>query len=1504
MTGSVTFYLNGERVVLDNPPPDLLLIDYLRSPDVALTGAKKGCGQGGCGACTVILSRWDAEKQTPEHRAINACLRPVCALDGLAVTTIEGTGGAGRKAPPHLTHQPSFSRGVSPNLDEPAAVAPAAEAAAAAYEEATAQVESYAAGAPDAEGADPATEAARINPVAYRLAANNGTQCGYCTPGFVMNMTALLADEPKPTKARVEEAFDGNLCRCTGYRPILTGMKTFAADWTAADEDARMPCLVDGRADPPAGAPEVPFPDAARTASPADVATTGDDRSWVTAATLAELRSRMTGAGREKLRLVHGNTSFGVYPDEVKAADPLVDIRHIPELNAVDIAAGHVDVGAGRTYRDLLGILKQLREQHGAGETTRLGALDFMARRTAGMIVRNAASLGGNTMLVLDHVQAGEPFPSDLFTALAATGATIRVWRASTGGSEWVAPDDLVARVKKDPKLRRDIVILSYRLPFGGGGDGEIVLAQKVALREVNAHSLVNATTSLTLGSDLRVSKAVLVFGGIAPYPWRPKKTEEAMTGRPLSLTAFKDLAATLRKETQNELKVWSERMKGVPDEGITAEYRVQLVESFLYKAVVQALEQRSPGTVPAKDRSAGTITWGHRGVTDGRQHYKIQDWKKPVSQPYVKLMAMFQAAGQVHYTHEIPVPPTTLNAAFVQSRRALAGFTLTVPGKAAESGVEALSAHLRERFDAFERLITCADVPKTGINLQGMGGDQPLFADRRVEYVGQAIALVLASTEQDAVDIADYVTRTCVTYKKVVWPEPWNKAPWDKKPWTDPILSLKDAVTAGSVFPDCPSAAPYVSHIWKVTRPGSEFGWTTRDRRPFDPSIVKRTAEVNGAPCAIVESDQLTGGQAHFYMETQACVVEPADGDRYIVRPASQSPMEMHQTSAMAIGVEHNRIEVDVRQLGGGYGGKTESARFVTGPAVVAAHATGRPIRLVLPRDEDTAMIGKRHPYYGQYQIAIDTGAKRDADKGIIRGSQTRMWGDGGAFYDCSFIVSNCIQLRADNAYRVRNFENQIDVCRTNTAPNTAFRAFGDVQGKLITENAIDDAAYAIGMTAEDVREKNMYERGDVTPYGQALTYCYMREVWDYLKEVSKYAEKRQEVEKFNAANTWRKRGIAMVPVKYGAGYNFTQLEQAVAHLAIHSGDGSIVVHQGGVDMGQGMMTKIEQIASYILNVPFDLIHIEHPRTSVIPNPTSSGASTGTAYNGEAVKQVCERMRARLADFGQRMLRDNGEEWCRRKGIDYWNHGKAGWAAKDPATKRLIWQNLVQLAYQQRVSLVEAFTAPIRGGEDPIPALTFKKGGQPGLPGITVDPNAAPGGGVDSFTGFTYSAACSVVEIDVLTGETDIRSSDLVYDIGWSINPALDVGQIEGAFVQGVGYVLTERLVHEPHGAEAGRLNTVNTWRYKPPAVSTIPREMNTYLFPRDRAASVPENPHDLLSAKEVGEPPLVLATSVFLAVKAAVRASRLERGLDGLFRMDAPATVGEVRRACAVAL
>ena len=1496
MADHISFFLNGKLVTLDNPSADLLLIDYLRSPEVALTGAKKGCGQGGCGACTVLLSAWDATAGRFEHRAINSCLRPVCALDGMAVTTIEGTGQVERPAPAHLAHQMSFSRAAAPPTYVTPVEAEAARAAAQARDEAR-MAAVAALNTPAGDGAAPAdgeVQPAGMNPVAYRLAMNNGTQCGYCSTGFVMNMCGLLSNRPEPTRREIQDVFDGNLCRCTGYRPILTGMETFAKDWTAADEQRRMKCLGEEAlaAMIPAASPRIPLPPGNQL-TPQPMRLQAGRKFWVRPATLAELGAVLREFSGKRIRMVSGNTSFGVYPAEVRAAEVLADLQLIPELRGITVGDEWADVGASTSYSELIDLLGTVCDQRHLEENTAAGALRLMARRTAGTIVRNAATLAGNTMLVLEHIEHGEPFPSDLLTALVAVGAEVTVWRALTGGQpQRLAVADLVKRVAADREVLNGLVILSYHLPLPLAGT--IVFAQKVAMRDVNAHSLVNATTALRL-TGLEVGSAVITFGGIAPYPWRASRTEEALRHSTLSLEEFPRLAGILRGEVAAELARWHTRMSETPWDGITDEYRIQLAVSFLYKAIVNALLTVAPANVPEADRSAGVGMWGRWPLSGGVQSYEIQDWKAPVSQPYIKLMAFYQATGQVQYTHETPVPPRTVNAAFVQSRRALANYHFRLPGHDQPADAGTVADHLRQRWAGFVELVTWEQIPDQGINFQGMGADEPLLAVEQVSYVGQAIALVVAGTEQEAATIAEYVSDLCVGYTDVSWPG------WGPQ-WQRPVLSIERAIEIGSIFPDYPKSASFNSHIWRITRPGSDLNWAA-DLGPLDREIRRGTTTIDGTECIMVTNSQLTGGQAHFYLETQACVVEPLDGDRWRIVPSTQSPMEMHQTAAMALGVEYHRIEVDVAQLGGGYGGKTEQTRFVVGPALVAANAVDRPMRLVVPRDADTSMIGKRHAYYGQYQIAIDPRT------GKLHGLAARMWGDGGAFYDCSFIVSNCIQLRADNAYLIPNFRNQIDVCRTNKAPSTAFRAFGDIQGKLIMENAVDDAAFATGRDPAEVREINLYQRGDVTPFGQALSYCYMREVWDYLKDICGYEARRAEVEEFNLANRWRKRGIAMMPVKYGSGYNLTQLEQAAVHIAVYAGDGSVVIHQGGVEMGQGLITRVEQVACYVLNVPFDLLRIGFPDTGVISNPTSTGASTGTSYSAEAVKQACQRLRARLTEFGYRMLEENGPDWCCQRQIDFWNYGKLGWATplENPAgVTRLIWQNLVQVAYQQRVSLVESYNVPMPGGDVPVPTLTFKPTqDQRDIPGIEVDRTAPQGGAVDSFSGFTYSAACSEVEVDILTGEVKVLRSDLAYDIGWSLNPALDIGQVEGAFVQGIGYVLTEDLVFQPVGTpDEGRLNTTNTWRYKPPAVTTIPLELNTHLFPRSLAATVPDNPSDVLSAKEVGEPPLVLATSVFLAVKAAIRASRLERGLDGLFRFDAPATVQEVRRACEVNL
>lgn len=1522
MKNTVDFFLNGKRISIENPSPDLLLIDYLRSPEVALSGPKKPCGQGGCGGCTVILSQWNDKKKKPEHLAINSCLRPVCALGGLSITTVEGTGATRKPDAEHLIHRPSSSRGITSSNEY---CAPDLLVAKKEVNEKRATVlkeiklhhkkdkHSINIELIDEVAEHPSEHThLGMNPIAHRLAINNGSQCGYCSVGFVMNMSEFITNNPKATKKEIEDAFDGNLCRCTGYRSILTGMKTFASDWSKKDEKERMKCIED-----PTSVAQLPADVAIPFSKKAQQPLKGvNTLRWLAPKNLEELATIL--ASSKNTRLVHGNTSFGVYKEEYLDSTIHVDIRMIPELKTESkLKDNYLEFSAGTTYSEFINLLantsKKLKissKKTAKYGLTILGALDYMARRTAGRIVRNAATVGGNTMLVLKHIPkgSGDPFPSDLFTSLYAANTLITYYDFANGNfvKETKNAQELIAKVINDTTLADRILLVSYAVPLGN--TNEVVLAQKVALREVNSHSIVNTTSHFVINSNTKIEAATLVFGGIAPYPWRAIHTEKAMNGKKLSLQDASEFSGILAEEVYEELANCEDRMKDVPDEGFTIDYKVQLAVSFLYKAIVNALIVKGID-VPEKLQSSGEIQWGNWDVTNGIQKYAKQPFKAPVAQPYIKVTAMYQTSGQTHYTHELAVPPTALNGAFVQSQKALMNYHFSIFGSTKKITTEELRKHLKEQFSEFTDIITYENIKNGGVNYQGMGLDQPLFADNLVSYVGQSIAMVLTANEQDAIKIANYVSKNCLQYTK-------PGGSWTGK-WSEPIVDLLDAIKKGSIFPDAPEKVPFVSHIWKITRPGSQFDWTTRnqDNPPKklqrELSIKPRVAKVDNITCTVVNSSQLCGGQVHFYMEPQGCIATPLDEGRIKIQPSVQSPAAMHDTVSMALGLQHHQVEVNVPIVGGGFGGKTEQTRFIAGPTAVAAKATKRPVRLAVPRDEDTAMIGKRHAYYGEYEIAVNAGLDNPKTKGILKGFQLKMWGDGGAFYDCSFIVSNCIQLRTDNAYNIPNFESQIDVCRTNKAPNTAMRAFGDVQGKNIVESAIEDAAISLNMRPVDLREKNLYKRGDVTPFGQALSYCYMKQVWNYAKKMSKYEDKYKDVKDFNKKNKWRKRGISLIPVKYGSGYNLLLLEQAAAVVVVNPKDGTVIIHQGGVEIGQGLATQAQQVAAYVLGIPMEMIYIGNANTTIIPNPTSTGGSTGTPYACESVKQTSEQMRSRMMEFGYKMLKDNGEEWCKQQGIDFWNYGAGegkGWATvveDQHNQKAMIWQNLTNLASSERVNLIATFNAKIKGGEVQVPVMTFKdEENQPNIPGINRIKNAKLGGGVDSFVGFTYSAACAVTEVDILTGEVKILSADIIYDMGYSMNPAIDIGQVEGAFVQGIGYLLTEKLVTETSGDNVGRLNTTNTWRYKIPAVTTIPLEMNTFLFPRndESVQDIPKDTNLIFSAKEVGEPPLVLANSVFFAIKSAIRASRVERNLNPLFRLDAPATVQEVRRACEV--
>ncbi|MEW6159834.1 MAG: molybdopterin cofactor-binding domain-containing protein [Verrucomicrobiota bacterium] len=1391
------FFLNGSEVVIPDPDPTLLLVDYLRSDEVGLTGTKKVCAQGGCGACTVMVSQYDSIRQTVEHRAINACLCPVCALDGMAVTTTEGTG----------------------------------------------------------------STKTQLSPVQFRIANENGTQCGYCTPGWVMNMHAFLAANQgrKTDRKEIEALFDGNLCRCTGYRPILYAMQHFASDWNREDERHCMKCDVDPLERVPHQKSVHPFfpPELRRV--PRALQYSKNGREWFRPLHLKDLfRLRRQHPDGRVVKLVCGNTSLGIDSQEREQFRVWVDIAHLSELQRFAISDGRLTVGSGTRYSQLIRDLEEAIGRLPEEQTAGLRALHYLAGRTAGHIVRNAASLAGNTMLVARHAMQGAPFPSDLFTVWCALGATLLI-----GAGRWPQPRrmpirEFVTRYAKDPVLRNEAVILAYEIPLSA--KGECVRAYKVARRHDNAHTLLNAAFRVQLDSTGGVKSAALVFGGLAPVAFHATQAERWLVGKKWDGSTLREALTRIEADVNREFAKFEPRWRTLPWDGIGPSYLKKLAVSFFYKFFIDVALKAAPENVPADDACAA---WPDEWkVSRGTQKYEVYPEEYPVSKPMIKLAAFRQATGEAQYTQDLPAPRGGLHGAFVTSTRALAQFNFQTPQKRGSRRTTAAGvlAFVKKRFPGVVGFLTAKDVRK-GANLQGLGNDDPLFSDKEVTCFGQSIGLVVAESEPAALAAANFIREQCIAYR-------------DKKDArgrrVEPILTIEQAVEAGSFLVNNPPSAPDMALIPPVCRPGSQLNWVNA---PHGEAIV------DGEHCRVLRGQQYTDGQIHFYLETHTCLAIPQENKAMLVYSATQNPGSIQTWVARTLGIPNNSVDVIVKQLGGGYGGKDPRSAFVAGATALAAWKLGRPVRTALPREEDTNMIGHRHPFLGNYAIAV---VDRGPHLGRILGLNTELLADGGNTYDCSLVVMSFAMLNADMAYRVRNFYVNGRVCRTNKTSATAMRAFGYIQAALIQEDAIEAAAQSLGIVPEDLREKNLYEVGDALPYGpepgrlQRLGDCYLKDVWKYERKRCDFDRRFEAVQEFNRRNRWRKRGICLMPLKYGLGYNLGLLEQAGALIDVYADDGTVLVQHGGVEMGQGLVTKVAQVAALALGLPLELIRVGESNGYVVPNPVSTGASSGSNVNCGAVNKAGLELRRRLENFCAQLLKRHGSVWCQKQGINFWDYS-AGW--KQQVTldgkRTRIWNQIVSLAFSHRIDLSSQALFRTRGLDD----LSEEQ-----------------------FYGFSYSAACSEVEIDVLTGETVILRTDIAYDMGKSMNPAIDVGQVEGGFIMGVGNVLCEELVWQPTGESRGALNTLNTWQYKIPSSRTIPRELHVDLFPREKAAKVPLNPNLVLSSKAVGEPPLVLAATVFFAVKRAILAARQDRGLKDWFELKSPATVERVRMACAV--
>ncbi|HDS1736241.1 xanthine dehydrogenase molybdopterin binding subunit [Pseudomonas sp. BP8] len=588
-------------------------------------------------------------------------------------------------------------------------------------------------------------------------------------------------------------------------------------------------------------------------------------------------------------------------------------------------------------------------------------------------------------------------------------------------------------------------------------------------------------------------------------------------------------------------------------------------------------------------------------------------------------------------------------------------------------------------------------------------------------------------------------------------------------------------------------------------------------------------------------------GGQEHFYLETQISSVMPTEDGGMIVYCSTQNPTEVQKLVAEVLDVPMNKIVLDMRRMGGGFGGKETQAASPACLCAVIARLTGQPTKMRLPRVEDMTMTGKRHPFYVEYDVGYD-------DDGRLHGIQFDLAGNCGYSPDLSGSIVDRAMFHSDNAYYLGDATVNGHRCKTNTASNTAYRGFGGPQGMVAIEQVMDHIARQLGRDPLAVRKANYYGKTErnVTHYYQTVEHNLLEEMTADLEASSDYAERRESIRRFNEHSPVLKKGLALTPVKFGISFTATFLNQAGALIHIYT-DGSIHLNHGGTEMGQGLNTKVAQVVAQVFQVDFDRIQITATNTDKVPNTSPTAASSGADLNGKAAQNAAEILKQRLTEFAARHWKVTEEDVEFRNG-----HVRI-------REEIVSFESLVQQAYFAQVSLSST-------GFYRTPKIFYDRTQARGRP----------------FYYFAFGAACVEVIVDTLTGEYKMLRADILHDVGDSLNPAIDIGQVEGGFIQGMGWLTTEELVWNAKG----KLMTNGPASYKIPAVADMPLDLRVKLVENRK------NPEDtVFHSKAVGEPPFMLGMAAWCAIKDAVASIAHYRVQPDI---DAPATPERVLWGC----
>ncbi|KAJ4971106.1 hypothetical protein NE237_004205 [Protea cynaroides] len=1334
----LVFAINGERFELSSIEPSTTLLEFLRY-QTRFRSAKLGCGEGGCGACVVLLSKYDPVLDQVEDFTISSCLTLLCSLNGCSITTSEGLGNS-------------------------------------------------------KDG---------FHPIHQRFAGFHASQCGFCTPGMCMSLFSALCNsektsmpEPPPgfaklTISEAEKAIAGNLCRCTGYRPIADACKSFAADvdledlglnsfWGKGENECASKLPFYCRRDD-----ICTFPEFLKREIKNKILFNSEEYSWYTPVSVEELQSLLGSEEADygtRVKLVVGNTGMGYYK-ELGHCNKYIDIRHIPELSIIRRDSTGIEIGAAVSIsRAIQALMEESKGRPQSYEGVVFKKIADHMDKIGSKFIRNTASLGGNLVMAQRN-----QFPSDIATILLAAGALVDL-QIGTKRIKLTLEEFL-----ESPPFDFKIILLTARIPIL---EQTIDVSSKIQSRllfetyRAAPRPLGNALPYLNAAFFAQVSTYKdcdgvileglrLAFGAYGTkHAIRARKVEEFLNGKLLSLGLLFEAIKLLRGII-------------VPEDHVShPAYRSSLAVSFLLDFLGPLVDNsgmdgyvNGPQIDAKVENNSDKFYDAMRPsfLSSAKQVVEVAKKYHPVGEPIKKAGAEIQASGEAVYVDDIPSPKDCLYGAFIYSTRPLAR-------------VKGITFKSSSPPDGVVGVITVKEIPKGGDNVgaRSIFGDEPLFADNLTRYAGQPIGFVVADTQKHANMAAD-----CAVVE------------YDTENLEPPVLTVEEAVKKSSFFQIPPFLNP------------KQIGNFSKGMAESDHKIL--SAEIR------------LGSQYYFYLETQTAFAVPDEDNCIVVYSSSQCPENAQIVIAKCLGIPHHNVRVITRRVGGGFGGKAIRSLPVATACALAAHNLQRPVRIYLDRKTDMIMAGGRHPM----KINFSVGFKSN---GIITALHLDILINAGISEDVSPVIPYNM-IGPLKKYNWGALSVDMKVCRTNHTSKSAMRAPGEVQGSYIAEAVIEHVASTLSMEVDSVREKNLHTFESLKVFyegasGEAFEYT-LPYVMDRLVSSSNFHQRVEVIRQFNCCNKWKKRGISRIPIVHPVMVRPTPGKVSILN------DGSVVVEVGGIELGQGLWTKVKQMAAFslgqvLLDGSNNLLErvrvIQADTLSLIQGGFTSGSTTSES-SCEAVRLCCNALVERLIPLKERLQEQMGT---------------------------VSWDMLILQAHLQAVNLSSsAFYVP----------------------------------DITSAHYLNYGAAVSEVEIDLLTGATMILRTDIIYDCGQSLNPAVDLGQIEGAFVQGIGFFMLEEYLTNSDGLVVSE----GTWTYKIPTIDTIPKQFNVEIL------NSGHHQRRVLSSKASGEPPLLLAVSVHCATRAAIKEARKQvlawNGSDAsnsTFQLEVPATMPVVKELC----